>query len=361
MITQEDFLKEVDRGRKGFNQGFSTGMPKLDDITDGLTKSMQTVLFASSGVGKSAYVLYAYVYKPVSEHLYDNKLHIDLFSLEMDEMLVLAKILSTHIKEVYGISLSMKKIFSKKKGFILDDENYKYVKDSLPWLMDFQKVVTIHTSSMTANYFYEEVMKRLKLEGTFKEENKKKKYYPNNPDKVNLFITDHLNLVVPSNGRKKKEEIDLISNMAVGLRNRTASSFLFIMQSNRNVASMDRKKQGYNEPIKEDVKDSNVPVEDAESILALYNPVVDHLSTYREYDIKQLGKHFRSILCLKSRYGDADVADCCYYDGDTDTWLELPKPDQINDYSVYTKDNNIKTDCDENVKDKEKEKFNFKM
>ena len=364
MITAEDFLVEVNRGRQGLNQGYSTGMDKLDEVTDGITKSMQTVLFASSGVGKSAYVLYSHVYKPVSEHLYDDRLHIDLFSLEMEENAVLAKILSIYIKEKYGVSLSLKKIFSRKKGFILDDTNYGYVEASMPWLMDFQKVVTIHTQSMTANYFYEEVMSRLNLEGEFKEEGKKKKYYPNNPDKVILFITDHLNLAVPSKGRKKKEEIDLISNMAVGIRNRTAASFLFIMQSNRNVASMDRKKQGYNEPIKEDVKDSNVPVEDAVTLLAIYNPTVDHLATYRDYDIKQMGYTFRSILCLKSRYGDSGVADCCHYDGDTDTWTELPKANEINDYSIYNHsrlDNNIKADCDEDIKDNNKRKLNFKM
>ena len=39
---KDPLLEEIDRGREGLNQGFSLGLPKLEDLTDGLTKSTDT-------------------------------------------------------------------------------------------------------------------------------------------------------------------------------------------------------------------------------------------------------------------------------------------------------------------------------
>ena len=75
-------IDEIARGREGRNWGFSLGLPKLEDLTDGLTKSTYTLLFASSGIGKSSLAIYAYIYKPLMEHLEDDNLLLILFSLE---------------------------------------------------------------------------------------------------------------------------------------------------------------------------------------------------------------------------------------------------------------------------------------
>lgn len=45
--------------------------------------------------------------------------------------------------------------------------------------------------------------------------------------------------------------------------------------------------------------------------------------------------YFRAVLCLKSRYGEADAVDCCYFNGKTNVWEELPKANEIYDYSKY--------------------------
>ena len=47
----ESLLEAIDRGRQGKEQGFGIGLPKLEEITGGLTKSTFTLLFASSGIG----------------------------------------------------------------------------------------------------------------------------------------------------------------------------------------------------------------------------------------------------------------------------------------------------------------------
>lgn len=100
-------------------------------------------------------------------------------------------------------------------------------------------------------------------------------------------------------------------------------------------------------------------------MIALYNPHRDGLKTYKNYDIKQLESNFRSIMCLKNRFGDCDVEVGCNFFGGINIFHELPKHDEIYDYALYTNpnylledsatldkpielDNNIKTDNDSN-------------
>jgi hypothetical protein len=57
--------------------------------------------------------------------------------------------------------------------------------------------------------------------------------------------------------------------------------------------------------------------------MAIYSPNVDKLKTHNKYDISQLGDKFRSIVVIKSRYGESNIEDCCYFDGKCNIWKEL--------------------------------------
>jgi hypothetical protein len=83
MIVDEIF-KQIDAGRSGENHGYSMGLPKLEGIIDGVTKETYTLILSNSGAGKSSFALYAYVYKPLMEHLNDNDYKVT-FSYEIKE------------------------------------------------------------------------------------------------------------------------------------------------------------------------------------------------------------------------------------------------------------------------------------
>ena len=53
MIT-ESLIQAIDRGREGREQGYSIGLPKLEQIIDGACKGTYTLIGAESGVGKSS-------------------------------------------------------------------------------------------------------------------------------------------------------------------------------------------------------------------------------------------------------------------------------------------------------------------
>lgn len=50
MIT-ETLLEAINRGREGKSQGYSMGLPKLEQVIDGVCKGVYTLIGAESGIG----------------------------------------------------------------------------------------------------------------------------------------------------------------------------------------------------------------------------------------------------------------------------------------------------------------------
>lgn len=117
----------IDEGRKGKNIGIKTGIDKMDKYTGGIQKSNYMLVFGLSGAGKSSYVLYSNIYRPLKDYPNGN-FKIVYYSLEMSEMLLLAKLQCLYLYDEFGIVLSFKELMSW--GEILPDEIYEYVKKS---------------------------------------------------------------------------------------------------------------------------------------------------------------------------------------------------------------------------------------
>lgn len=82
-------------------------------------------------------------------------------------------------------------------------------------------------------------------------------------------------------------------------------------------------------------KDTGAPAQDAEIIISIFNPFREKLNSYRGYDIRHLQSRFRSITVLKNRYGESDIEVGCAFYGASSVFAELPKPEEIYDYSKY--------------------------
>lgn len=358
----KSLLAEIDRGREGKSQGFSIGLPKLEEYVDGVTKGTYTLIFAESGVGKSSFTLYSYIYRPIMEHLDDGLFKISLFSLEMSAEKLFAKLLSTYIWEHYKVRLSVKQIFSSQKGFILNDKNYEIIKKCVPWLEKVEKILTIYDKNANADSIYSNILTELENRGKFEDVGHRKVYHPDNPDLIHQVIIDHLARVVPTKGRTLKEEIDLTSKRLYGLKNRCGISPTVIMQSNRNIQSMDRRKQNMVVPMSSDIKDSNSPYEDSEVCMAIFSPNKAKLATHNKYDIKSMADNYRSVFVLKTRYGTADIEDAIYYDGKCNVWKELPRTDEIYDFEMFKNPDWYNQSKDSPIKaDKEVSNLNFTL
>lgn len=334
----DSFLRAVNKGRLGDNQGLAMGMPKLESVIDGVTQETYALVFGSTGSGKTSFVLYSYIYKPLMENIDTNNFKIIYYSLEMSAEALFTKLASIYIWEQFGKELSFKDILSKRKGELLSDEDYKVILEVLPWLNKVESIMTIYDKKLNAERFYAHLSKEMEKYGTIeKSDDGARVFYTlHNPKQITLVVVDHIGLVVKSNGRTKKEEIDTISNYAVTFRNRCKITFVPVMQMNRGASSMDRRSAGFQEPQLDDIKDSGGPSEDAEVVLAIFHPHREKMPSYHGYDIKQIRNNFRAIVCLKNRYGDTDVSIGCGFYGASGVWQELPKANEITDYSKYT-------------------------
>lgn len=334
MIT-ESLLNQINIGRLGKNQGYSMGLPKLESIIDGVTQQNYTLIFSSSGCGKTTLALFSYIFQPIKEHLYDGKFRVIYYSLEMSAEMLFAKLLSMYIFETYGIELSVKELLSRRRNYSLCDEYYEYVQKSLPFLEALEDIITVFDKGLDSDILYSSLMKEMEKYGKFEEQGNRKVYVPDDPDVITLVVIDHLSLVRAKNGRNLKQEMDLISSYLVTFRNRCKISPLVIMQANRESSSIDRRKEGLSNLTINDCKDSGAPAQDSEVIISIFNPFREKLNTYRGYDIRQLESNFRVITVLKNRYGQSDVEDCCAFYGKCGLFAEIPKPDEIYDYGKY--------------------------
>lgn len=363
MISNK-LLEEINRGRLGLNHSISMGLPKLESIIDGVSKETYTLIISNSGAGKTSFALYAYVYKPLMEHLDNDDFKILFFSLEMNEVSLYIKLLSIYIFEKYGIELSFKKILSREKEYILSEEHYDIVKECMPWIDKISSKLEIYDKSISANKVYAILKTRLESIGKFKETDTRSIYVPNNPNLIYNIIIDHISLIRPSQGNSLKQEIDLLSSYLVTLREKCGISPIVIQQANREQGNIERFKQGKSAFTINDAKDSGNTVQDCNVMLALYNPNRDGLKTYKKYNIEQLGNSFRSLMVLKNRFGDCDVEIGMNFFGGINTFCELPKPDEIYDYEKYINPNylleqDVKEIEDKNNSEDIKDNFNF--
>lgn len=354
-------LEEIDRGRLGLNHGIGMGLPKLEGIIDGVCRETYTLILSNSGAGKTSFALYAYVYKPLMEHLNDDDFKILYFSLEMNEVSLYVKLLSIYIFETYGIELSFKKILSREREFVLSEEHYDIVKQALPWVEKISSKLEIYDKSVSANKVYAILKSRLEEMGTFTESETRLIYTPNNPNLIYNVVIDHIGLIRSQPGQLK-QEIDLLSGYLVTLREKCGISPVVIQQANREQGNIERFKQGKSAFTINDAKDSGNTVQDCNVMIAIYNPHRDGLKTYKKYNIEQLESNFRSIMVLKNRFGDCDCEVGVNFFGAINYFHELPKPDEIYDYERYTSPNYLLADYtpeEEQCTDKSTSDFNF--
>ena len=148
----------IDNGRSGKNIGLKTGIPKMDKYTGGIQKGVYTLIFGTSGSGKSSYVLYTHIYRPLKDYP-DKNIKLIYYSLEMSSSLLLAKLLCLYIYEEFHYIIPYTDLMSWQE--ILDDESYEYVKQGKAWLNSIMDKLIIYDKTLNAKFFYKSMMENL--------------------------------------------------------------------------------------------------------------------------------------------------------------------------------------------------------
>lgn len=343
-------FRQIDNGRAGKNIGLKTGISKMDKYTGGLQKGVYTLIFGTSGAGKSSYALYTHIYRPLKDYP-DKNIKLIYYSLEMSQSLLLAKLLCLYIYEEFHYVISYTELMSWQE--ILDDESYEYVKKGKNWLNSIMDKLIIYDKTLNAKFFYKSMMENLEEWGTFEEtdDGRRTIYIKNDPEQYVEAIVDHIGLVRPSAGNTKKAEIDEVSAYAVSFKEKCQCSFCILMQENRNSSDMDRRKADLTECSAEDIKDSGNPYNDSEICIGIYYPLKYKIKNHRGYPIivenNQQGSfiglrdRYRSAILIKNRLGVSDRLVPLNFFGEIGYFIELPKADSVTNWKdyCYLKDN----------------------
>lgn len=330
-MSSKLFFKAVKKGREGHNIGVSTGLEKLDSYIFGIQKKSLITIGADSGSGKTSFALASFIYNLI-KNKGDKKLSILYYSFEMSKEALYAKLTSLYIYDVFGKILTYKKILSLTE--VLSDEDYALIESASKWLSEMDDYLKIYDRAISPTAIYATCKEWLCTLGTFEQVDEHREEYHPNDDRYKLVIWDHMGLI--SGKGSKKERIDTVADYAVYFRNKCDITGIFVQQLNRNAKAMDRKTNGYELIGLEDFKDTSGTTDASEVVLALYFPYREKIARCEGYPIQNvLKKRFRLLQILKNRYGDADLSIGCGFYGEIGLFKELPKPDEISDYSKY--------------------------
>lgn len=340
----KNLMSRIDQGRKGFNKGLSTGLPKLDSVVYGSLRETISLIGGDSGSGKSSYMLYTTVYRPFMEYLNSEKtINVNwlLFSFEMSQESLFCRLLSEYIYEHYGEILPHNEILSLDKT--LSDSKYDLILQSQEWLQELESRCTVIDKFTTARHLYGIAKEWTTNFGYYKEletvgDFVKTEYIPNDPQQYLIINIDHIRLLKTSPGNGIKQEMDNACNYLITLRDKCKCTINIVQQLNRNFKSMARRTQGsgqYAGIQLDDFSDTSGTVQCANTVIALFHPFREKMSKCNGYDIKILRDRIRILSILKNRDGQSDKSIGLNFFGETHMWRELPKADEITDYTPF--------------------------
>lgn len=292
--------------------------------------------------GKTSLVLYAQIYQPFCQYLEDPSidLHFLLFSFEMSAEVLLAKLLSMHLYEKYGVVLPYGQILSLTST--LSDSDYELIEQSKEWMKKFEEICEIIDKPTTAKGLYAVCKEWSRKFGTYKEStsefgNTREEYIPNNPEQYLIVVLDHVKLLSTAPGHTSKQEIDEACDYLISFRNKCNFTINLVQQFNRNYKSSERRASDSYLPDLSDLSDSSGPAQSAETVITIYFPFREKRSRCEGYDIRQLKDRARLLIIAKNRFGMSDKMVMTSFFGENGLWKELPSPEKINNYEKYTK------------------------
>lgn len=387
----DDFLKIVEKGRKGENLWIPLGLDSLKNQL-GLGQKVYYLLGGEPGTGKTGLADQLFVLAPYQWYIDNNtdtryKLRIVYRSMERDTTRKIAKWVCRKLWTDYRIIIDVKVILGFLEGSqevdddlmdilidmrshfermldlvnILDGaENptgiYKHCKEISiregNYLVSDGNVIKLHNKEYpkgkvikdyTDRHFdvSREGFKRYYEVVTINGEERKmykydKKYIPDNPNALNVVIIDHFGLMKNERGFSDKATLDKGSEYIVELRDTFGWSAVVINQFNRNMGDTSRRTKLQLVPEKQDFKGSNRMYEDSDVAMGLFNPNEYAMSTFMRYPINKFKNNdgfnrFRSLHVLKNSYGIDNFATALHFMGESGVFKSLPNPARLTD------------------------------
>lgn len=340
-----DILKaEVVKGLEGKNNGIPMGFDRLNRYI-GIRKSMYYLVGGNTGSGKTSMIDDAFVLNPFDWFISPEgqrsgiKLQIWYRSMERSRTYKLAKWVSRKIFADTGQIIPINKMLGWTDTMTKEEHDLFLSYES--YMKEMEKVITIIDGPENpvgiAKDLRKFALQHGKIVQTDPDDEYSKIYVPNDPNTVTIVVIDHIGLLKTTKDQPtKKEAIDKMSDELRFARDFFGFTPVVVSQFNRSISNPMRIKNGDVEPQLEDFSDSSSTQNDADVVLALFDPIRYKVEDPSGYNLGKLkddfgAKYFRSLRLIKNSYGEDDIRIGLAFLGIVGMFKELPRKKDITD------------------------------
>jgi len=316
--------------------------PRLSEYVPGIFPGEMLKILAPTGVGKTKLAKFLSIFIPFELHKkYGLKFHVTYFALEesIDEFIDSLIIMMLYLK--YNVSIGRMELNSFKKKPLSREmlEKIKNVSKYVEEIMQFIDVVdNIHNPTGAYKYlrnYSEKVGKHHYKQVEFYDDVKKRKYLQevyshyeqDDPETFELVVVDHVSLFSPEGGLDHHKSLGRwsVDYCRKQITKNWNWSIINVQQVAMSSDNNDAFKIGRLEPSISDLGNNKELARDDMLIISLFDPLRYDLKRHNGYDLREIGKAYRSLGILKNRYGESDKKIGLYFNGATGQFKELPR------------------------------------
>jgi len=332
---------EVNKGLAGKNKGIPMGFDRLTRYV-GIRKSMYYLIGGNTGSGKTSFIDDAFVLNPVdwalSKEGKASGINVKVWyrSMERSRAYKMAKWMSRKIFLDQGIIIPVGKLLGWKEVMTKDEHDLYLMYED--YMNELCEIVTIIDGPENPVGIAKELKAYALDHGSIEQMDQwNKVYVPDDPNQITMVVLDHIGLLKTTTAQPtKKDAIDKMSDELRYARDTYGYSPVVVSQFNRSISNPSRLKNGDVEPQLEDFADSSSTQNDADVVMALFDPMRYKVADPSGYDLDKLkdqygAKYFRSLRLIKNSYGEDDVRIGLGFLGEIGMFKELPRKKDITD------------------------------
>jgi len=338
-MSFEQLKNEVQAGLEGRNNGIPMGFDRLNRFI-GIRKSMYFLVGGLTGSGKTSFIDDAFVLNPVDWYLTQKdpqfKLRVIYRSMERSRTYKLAKWVSRKIFIDHGITIPVTKLLGWTEKMTHDEHDLFLMYED--YMTRVEDIVTIIDGPENAVGIAKELKAHALKNGHIEQiDEYNKRYVPDDENAVTIVVIDHIGLLKTTKDQTtKKDTIDKMSDELRYARDFYGYTPVVVSQFNRSISNIMRIKNGDVEPQLEDFAESSQTQNDADVVLALFDPLRYKVLDTSGYDLNKLkdqygAKYYRSLRLIKNSYGEDDVRIGLGFMGQVGMFKELPRQKDITD------------------------------
>lgn len=342
-MSFELLKNEVQAGLDGRNNGIPMGFNRLNKYI-GIRKSMYFLVGGLTGSGKTSFIDDAFVLNPFDWYIMHKepkiKLRIIYRSMERSRTYKLAKWVSRKIFLDHAIVIPVQKLLGWTEKMTHDEHDLFLMYED--YMNHMGEVITIIDGPENPVGIAKELKAHALENGKIEQLDEFNKIYvPNDSNTITIVVIDHIGLLKTTKDQpSKKEAIDKMSDELRYARDFFGYTPVVVSQFNRSISNIQRIKTGDVEPQLEDFAESSSTQNDADVVLALFDPLRYKVNDTSGYEINRLvdpmtgAKYFRSLRLIKNSYGEDDMRIGLAFLGQVGMFKELPKMKEMTD-DVY--------------------------